>query len=196
MKKSDARLKVVDEFGACRMTTRMLNAANDLRHAAEMLDRMPEDATGEDFTAALCGAPILRAQSAEIALKALWLIGHNMECGDPSDAPPCRHKLTKLHDALTGNIRNLLAEVFPEIPDPYCPHFPIPYRKGLRTILCEHEDALIKWRYIYEHDGIQFAHVFDEVLMTLIKVGRQLQFQWQRRLQADGVNSVNQVGIR
>ena len=78
----------------------------------------------------------------------------------------------------------LLAEAFPEIPDPSCPHFPIPYRKGLRAILNEHETALEDWRYAYELGSLRFEHVFDEVLNTLISVGWQLHNLWLRRLRA------------
>ncbi len=82
-----ARLEVVDEGDACIMTGRMLRPATGLRRAAELLDRARnEPAEGrneEDLLAAFHGAPILRAQSAEIALKALWRIGHKAERGDP-----------------------------------------------------------------------------------------------------------------
>ena len=129
------------------MTARMLRLATSLRRAAEILDQARIAPTGgrnqEDFSAAFYGAPILRAQSAEIALKALWRIGHNQERGKP----PHYHNLTELHDGLTDGIQKLLAEEFPEIRDPSCPHFPIPIRKGLRGILNEHEIALEEWRY-------------------------------------------------
>ena len=70
-----ARLKVIDEGDAYEMTARMLGLATSLRRAAEILDQARneggEGRNGEDFSAAFHGAPILRAQSAEIALKAL-----------------------------------------------------------------------------------------------------------------------------
>ena len=183
------RLEVVDEGDACEMTARMLRLATSLRRAAEILDQARnEPAKGgnrEDFSAALYGAPILRAQSAEIVLKALWRIGHNGEHGEP----PHHHNLTKLHDALTETIRKLLAEEFPEIRDAYCPHFPIPVRKGLRTILNEHETALEDWRYACEHGSLRFEHVFGEVLNTLIGVGWQLHNQWLRRLREEGAQA-------
>ena len=168
------------------MAGRMLWLATSLRRAAELLDR-PRNAPGEgrneeDLLAAFHGVPILRAQSAEIALKALWRIGHKAERGDP----PQHHNLTGLHDALTKPVRQLLAERFPEIPDPTCPHFPIPYRKGLRAILSDHETALQEWRYAYERDSLRFEHVFDEVLDTLIEVGWQLHGLWLARLQEGG----------
>lgn len=145
------RLEVVGEGDACAMTERMLRLASSLRRAAGMLDRArnapAEGRNEEDLLAAFHGAPILRTQSAEIALKALWRIGQKAERGDP----PHHHNLTGLHDDLTKTIRQLLAEEFPEIPDPTYPHFPIPYRKGLREILNDHESALQKWRYAYEH---------------------------------------------
>jgi len=134
------------------------------------------------------GAPILRAQSAEIALKALWRIGHNEERGEP----PKDHKLTGLHDALTETIRKLLAEEFPEIRDPSCPHFPIPVRQGLRTILDEHETALVNWRYAYELGSLRFEHVFDEVLNTLIRVGWQQHNLWLRRLREEYAQAPSQ----
>ncbi|MCY4309804.1 MAG: hypothetical protein OXC54_00580, partial [Rhodospirillaceae bacterium] len=62
------------------------------------------------------------------------------------------------------------------------PHFPIPYRKGLRAILCEHETALVEWRYTYEHNGLRFEHVFTEVLTTVLKVGWDLHNQWILKL--------------
>ncbi len=180
-----ARLKVIDEGDAFVMTARMLKLATSLRRAAEILDQAHNE-TGEgrnqdDFSAAIHGAPILRAQSAEIALKALWRIGHN----EKRREPPHHHNLTKLHDALTGTIQKLLAEEFPEIRDPTCPHFPIPARQGLRTILNEHETALEDWRYAYELRSLRFEHVFDEVLNTLISVGWQLHNLWLRRLREE-----------
>ena len=189
-----ARQKVVDEgdacekeTDACEMSARMLRLATSLRRAAEILDQAPNEAAEgrnrEDVSAAFHGAPILRAQSAEIALKALWRIGHNEERGEP----PHDHNLTKLHDALTETIRKLLAEEFPEIRDPSCPHSPIPVRQGLRTILNEHETALEDWRYAYELDSLSFEHVFDEVLNTLIRVGWQLHNLWLRRLHDSNV---------
>ena len=70
-----ARLKVIDEGDAYEMTARMLGLATSLRRAAEILDQARneggEGRNREDFSAAFHGAPILRAQSAEIALKAL-----------------------------------------------------------------------------------------------------------------------------
>ena len=180
-----ARLEVVDEGDACEMTARMLGLATSLRRAAEILDQARkeggEGGNREDFSAAFHGAPILRAQSAEIALKALWRIGHNEERGEP----PHSHDLTALHDALTETIQKLLAEEFPEIRDPSCPHFPIPVRQGLRTILNEHETALEDWRYSYEFGSLRFEHVFDEVLNTLINVGWQLHNRWLRKLREE-----------
>lgn len=191
-RRKKARLKVVDEGDAWEMTARMLRQATSLRRAADILDQAHnETAKGrgqEDFSAAFHGAPILRAQSAEIALKALWRIGHNEERGEP----PHFHNLTKLHDALTETIRKLLSEEFPEIRDPSCPHFPIPYRKGLRAILNDHETALEEWRYAYELGSLGFEHVFDEVLNTLINVGWQLHNQWLRRLLEGGVQAPSQ----
>ena len=180
-----ARLKVVDEGDAYEMSARMLRLATSQRRAAEILDQTHNEAAEgrnrEDFSAAFHGAPILRAQSAEIALKALWRIGHNEERG----GPPHHHNLTELHDALTETIQKLLAEEFPEIRDPSCPHFPIPVRQGLRTILNEHETALEDWRYAYELGSLRFEHVFDEVLNTLIRVGWQLHNLWLRRLREE-----------
>ncbi len=113
-----ARLKVIDEGDAYKITARMLRLATSLRRAAEILDQAHNEAregrNREDFSAAFYGTPILRAQSAEIALKALWRIGHNEERG----APPHHHNLTKLHDALTepivsdGYRARLFADIF------------------------------------------------------------------------------------
>ncbi|MDE0695905.1 MAG: hypothetical protein OXH76_08755 [Boseongicola sp.] len=187
-----ASLEVVDEGDACIMTGRMLRLATSLRRAAELLDRARnEPAEGrneEDLLAGFHGAPILRAQSAEIALKALWRIGHKAERGDP----PRHHDLTGLHDALTKPVRQLLEKRFPEIPDPTCPHFPIPYRKGLRAILNDHEAALQEWRYAYERDSLWFEHVFGEVLDALIDVGWQLYSPWLARLQEGGPEAPGQ----
>ena len=186
------RLKVVDEGDAFEMTARMLGLATSLRRAAEILDQAHNEAgegrKREDFSAAFHGAPILRAQSAEIALKALWRIGHNEERGEP----PQHHNLTDLHDALTETIQQLLAEEFPEVRDPSCPHFPIPVRPGLRTILKEHETALEDWRYAYELGSLRFEHVFDEVLNTLIGVGWQLHNLWLRRLREEYAQAPSQ----
>ena len=95
-----AHLKIIDERDAYEMTARMLRLAASLRRAEVILDQAHnaagEGRNQEDFSAAFHGAPILRAQSAEIALKALWRIGHNEERGEP----PHHHNLTKLHDAL------------------------------------------------------------------------------------------------
>ena len=187
-----AHLKVVDEGDAYEMTARMLRLATSLRRAAEILDQARNEAgegrNHEDFSAAFYGAPILRAQSAEIALKALWRIGHNEERGQP----PHHHNLTELHDALTETIQKLLAEEFPEIRDPSCPHFPIPIRKGLRTILNEHETALAEWRYAYELRSLRFEHVFHEVLNTLIDVGWKLHNLWLRKLREGGAQAPSQ----
>ena len=187
-----ARLKVVDEGDAFEITARMLRLATSLRRAAEILDQANNETAEcrnqEDFSAAFYGAPILQAQSAEIALKALWRIGHNEDRG----IPPHHHNLTELHDALNETIQKRLAEEFPEIRDPWCPHFPIPVRKGLRAILKEHETALIKWRYAYEFGSLRFEHVFDEVLKTLIGVGWQLHNQWLRRLREGSVQAASQ----
>ena len=176
------RLKVAHEGDAYVMTERMLRMATSLRHAAKILDQGHNETAGGrnqgDFYAAFYGAPILQAQSAEIALKALWCIGHTEKRG----APPHHHNLTELHDALTETIQKLLAEEFPEIRDPSCPHFPRPIRKGLRAILNEHETALADWRYAYELGNLSFEHIFDEVLDTLINVGWQLHNLWLRRL--------------
>ncbi|MCY4059721.1 MAG: hypothetical protein OXG44_17175 [Gammaproteobacteria bacterium] len=183
--KRTARLEVVDEGDAYEMTARMLGLATSLRRAAEILEQTYNEAgegrNREDFSAAFHGAPILRAQSAEIALKALWRIGHNEGRGEP----PHHHNLTDLHDALTETIQKLLAEEFPEIRDPSCPHSPIPVRQGLRSILNEHETALEDWRYSYELGNLRFEHVFDEVLNTLINVGWQLHNLWLRRLREE-----------
>ena len=188
-----ARLSVVDEGDACAMTAKMLRLATNLRRAAEILEQADNEAAEgrnrEDFSAAFYGAPILQAQSAEIALKALWRIGHNEKRGEP----PHHHNLTKLHDALTEPIQQLLAEEFPEIRDPWCPHFPIPVRQGLRTILNEHETALEDWRYAYELGSLRFEHVFDEVLYTLIRVGCQLHNQWLRRLREKDAQAPSQI---
>ena len=174
------------------MTARMLRLAASLRRAAEILDEARkeggESRNREDFSAAFHGAPILRAQSAEIALKALWRIGHNEERGEP----PRHHNLTELHDALTETIQKLLAEEFPEIRDPSYPHVPIPVRQGLRTILNEHETALEDWRYAYELGSLRFEHVFDEVLNTLISVGWHLHNLWLRRLREEDAQAASQ----
>lgn len=188
-----ARLKIVDQGDAYVMTARMLGLATSLRRAAEILDQARSEAgegrNREDFSAGFHGAPILRAQSAEIALKALWRIGRNEKRGEP---PHC-HNLTKLHDALTEPIQKRLSEEFPEIPDPWCPHFPIPYRKGLRAILNDHETALQEWRYAYEHGSLGFEHVFDEVLNTLIGVGWQLHNLWLRSLREEDAQAPSQA---
>ena len=180
-----ARLEIIDEGDAYEMTARMLGLATSLRRAAEILDQARDESgegrNQENFSAGFYGAPILRAQSAEIALKALWRIGHH----EKRDEPPHEHNLTKLHDGLTEPIQMLLAERFPEIPDPSCPHSPIPYRKGLRAILNDHETALQEWRYAYERGNLGFEHVFEEVLNTLIRVGWQLLSQWLRRLREE-----------
>ena len=187
-----ARLEVVDEGDACEMTARMLRLATSLRRAAEILDQAHNEAAEggnrEDFSAAFYGGPILRAQSAEIALKALWRIGNSEEHGKP----PRLHNLTELHDALTETIQKLLAEEFPEIRDPSYPHLPIPVREGLRTILNEHETALAEWRYAYELGSLRFEHVFDEVLNTLINVGWRLHNLWLRRLREGGAQAPSQ----
>jgi len=187
-----ARLKIVDEGDAFEMTARMLGLATSLRRAAEILDQARkeggESRNREDFSAAFHGAPILRAQSAEIVLKALWRIGHNEERGEP----PHHHNLTELHDALTETIQKLLAEEFPEIRDPSCPHFPIPVRQGLRAVLNEHETALEDWRYSYERGNLRFEHVFDEVLNTLISVGWQLHNRWLRKLREEYAQAPSQ----
>ena len=187
-----ARLEIVDEGDACEITARMLRLATSLRRAAEILGQTQNEAgegrNREDFSAAFHGAPILRAQSAEIALKALWRIGHNVERGEP----PHHHNLTDLHDALTEPIQKLLAEEFPEIRDPSCPHFPIPVRQGLRTILNEHETALEDWRYAYELGSLRFEHVFDEVLNTLISVGWQLHKLWLKWLREEYAQAPSQ----
>ena len=187
-----ARLVIVEEGDAYEMTARMLRLATSLRRAAEILDQARniggEGRNREDFSAAFHGAPILRAQSAEIALKALWRIGHNKKRGEP---PHC-HNLTDLHDALADPIQKLLAEEFHEIRDPSCPHFPIPVRQGLRTILNEHETALEEWRYAYELGSLRFEHVFDEVLNTLISVGWQLHIRWFRRLREEYAQAPSQ----
>ena len=82
------RLEVVHEGDACVMAERMLRLATSLRRAAKMLDsghyETGESRNQEDFYAAFHGVPILQTQSAEIALKALWRIGHTEE----RDAPP------------------------------------------------------------------------------------------------------------
>ncbi|MCY4192220.1 MAG: hypothetical protein OXD42_13030 [Rhodospirillaceae bacterium] len=178
---------MTDELEAFQRSGRMLQVATDLHRAAEILDRVRKESsdgkTIDDFTGTLHGSPILWAQSAEIALKALWYIGHGLEQDDPSRADPLRsHNLTKLHDDLTKEVQKRLASEFPEIPDPVIPHFPIPYRKGLRAILCEHETALVEWRYTYEHNGLRFEHVFTEVLTTVLKVGWDLHNQWILKL--------------
>ena len=187
-----ARLEVVDEGDAYEMTARMLRLATSLRRAAEILDQARKEAgegrNREVFSTAFHGVPILRAQSAEIALKALWRIGHN----EGRSEPPHRHNLTDLHDALTETIQKLLAEEFPEIRDPSCPHVPIPVRQGLRTILSEHETALQEWRYAYELGSLRFDDVFDEVLNTLIGVGWQLHKLWLRRLRERGAQVPSQ----
>ncbi len=184
----------LDERDAYQMTARMLSQAASLRRAAEILDQAYNEAgegrNQEDFSAAFHGAPILRAQSAEIALKALWRIGRHEERGEP----PRHHNLTKLHDAQTKTIQKLLAEEFPEIRDPSCPHFPIPVRQGLRTILNEHETALKDWRYAYELGSLRFAHVFDEVLNTLISVGWQQHNLWLRKLREEDAHRVRARG--
>ena len=188
-----ARLEVVGEGDACEMTARMLRLATSLHRAAEILHQAyngaAEGRNQENFSAAFYGAPILRAQSAEIALKALWRIGHYEERGKP----PHHHNLTELHDSLSETIQKLLAEEFPEIRDPAYPHMPIPVRKGLRTILNEHETALEDWRYAYELGSLRFEHVFDEVLNTLINVGWQLHNLWLRRLQQGGAQAPSQA---
>lgn len=187
-----ARLKVVDEGDAYEMTARMLSLATSLHRAAEILDQARDEVADgrnqEDFSAAFHGAPLLRAQSAEVALKALWRVGHDEKCGEP----PHHHNLTELHDALTETTQKLLAEEFPEIRDPSCPHFPIPVRKGLRAILNEHETALEEWRYAYELRSLRFEHVFDEVLKTLINVGWHLHNLWLRRLQEGDAQASSQ----
>ena len=187
-----ARLEVVEEGDAFEMTARMLRLATNLRRAAEILDQARneggEGRNGDDFSAAFHGAPILRAQSAEIVLKALWRIGHNEERGEP----PHHHNLTELHDALTETIQKLLAEEFPEIRDPSCPHFPIPVRQGLWAVLNEHETALEDWRYAYELGSLRFEHVFDEVLNTLISVGWRLHNLWLRRLREEYAQTPSQ----
>ncbi len=157
-----------------------------LRRAAEILDRarraVPAGGSSEDMSAAFHGAPILRAQSAEIALKALWRIG----CNEERDDPPRCHSLTRLHDRLPETIQRQLAEDFPKIPDPSCPHFPVPYRKGLRTILSDHDTALADWRYAHEFGTLWFEHAFEVVTDTLIDVGRRLHDRWM--IQAGGTN--------
>ena len=187
-----APLKVVDEGDAYEMTARMLSLATSLRRAAEILDHARNEVADgrnqEDFSAAFYGTPMLRAQSAEIALKALWRIGHHEKRGQP----PHHHNLTALHDALTETVQKLLAEAFPEIRDPSCPHFPIPVRKGLRTILNEYEAALEEWRYAYELGSLRSEHVFDEVLNTLIDVGWQLHNLWLRRLREEYAEAPSQ----
>ena len=109
------RLKISGEGDAYEMAARMLWQATGLRRAAEILDQArngaAEGGNRENFSAAFFGAPILRAQSAEIALKALWYIGY----GEKPDNPPRCHNLTKLHDTLTQAIQKLLAEKFLEI---------------------------------------------------------------------------------
>ena len=195
--RNEALLEVVDEGDACVMTARMLKLATSLRRAAEMLDQAHGEAakgegrSQEDFFAAFYGAPILRVQSAEVALKALWRIGHDVEHG----TPPRHHNLTKLHDDLTETIQMLLAERFPEIPDPSCPHFPIPYRKGLPAILNDYETAFQQWRYAYELGSLRFEHVFDDVLDTLINVGWKLHSLWLRSLRAGGAEAPRQPQI-
>ena len=185
-------LKVVHEGDAYVMAERMLRLATSLRRAAKILDKAHNEAgecrNQEDSSAVFYGAPILRAQSAEIALKALWRIGHT----EDRDEPPQYHNLTDLHDALTETIQKLLAEAFSEIRDPSCPHFPIPVRKGLRTILNEHETALVDWRYAYELGNIRFEDVFDEVLDTLINVGWRLHNLWLRRLRESSAQAPGQ----
>ena len=183
------RLEVVSEGDALEMTARMLRLTTSLRRAADILKEAhnaeAEGKRDENFSATFYGEPILRAQSAEIALKALWIIGRN----EKRDKPPYKHNLTDLHDALPETIQKLLAEEFPEIRDPSFPHFPIPVRKGLRTILNEHQTALEKWRYPYEVRSLTFDHVFNEVLSTLIAVGWHQHNLWFTRLRERGAQA-------
>ncbi|MCY4347936.1 MAG: hypothetical protein OXC17_14270 [Aestuariivita sp.] len=178
-------MEAKDEIDTHRMTARMLRQAASLNRAAEILYQVgnkPADKShGDDFSAVFHGVPILRAQSAEIALKALWYIGRHREDG----GPPRSHNLTKLHDVLPEKIQKLLVAAFPEISDPSSPHLP-PVRQGLRAVLNEHEDALKQWRYTYEYDSLRFENVFDEVLKTLMNTGWQLHTEWLNKLQAQG----------
>ncbi|MCY4305630.1 MAG: hypothetical protein OXC62_12775 [Aestuariivita sp.] len=183
MKKSNkACLKVDNEADTFKITGRMLNTATSLYRAAEILNQVhngkAEDRSEKDFLTTFHGVPILLAQAAEISLKTLWYIGHN----ENRNTPPHCHNLTKLHDALPKTIQKLLEKRLAQISNPSHPHFPMPYREGLRTILEDHKTALVEWRYIYEHSHLNFENVFKDVLNTLLDVGGQLHSQWREKL--------------
>ncbi|MDE0694528.1 MAG: hypothetical protein OXH76_01680 [Boseongicola sp.] len=62
----------------------------------------------------------------------------------------------------------------------------MPYRKGLRAILNDHEAALEEWRYACELGSLRFGHVCNDVLTTFVEVGWQLHNQWLARLREGG----------
>ena len=142
----------------------MVDRAEAMRRAAHLLDKArnsPASCPG-DFGAAFVAIPILLVQAAEIGLKAL-------HCIEGEQGPAKSHDLVRLHDNLPQAVRDQLANALPEIPDPSCPHSPIPARKGLRAILKKHAKALAEWRYSYEHRGLSFdTGEFKEALAAII----------------------------
>ncbi|WP_205859841.1 hypothetical protein [Cochlodiniinecator piscidefendens] len=94
--------------------------------------------------------PMLLALSMELALKAWYVFDHDTSKAIRS------HNLSKLFEALKPESKEKLNSEFKRSVAPFHPDIAINY--GIETILFQHANAFVDWRYLHEplKGGISF----------------------------------------
>lgn len=132
----------------------MIEEARAFQYVVRKLEKIsePEDSAVELIWASAAVNPILLSLATEIALKA-WLYRENN--GYLDHKLSSSHDLLELFEGLEKDTQTRLEAKMPEIPNP---RGGPPLHKGLRSVLCFHKAAFIRWRYRYE----DLKHLFNE----------------------------------
>ena len=140
----------------------MIENARSLQRVAKELNENGHEAAQSDewlFRGMILAGPILLSLATEIALKA-WL------CLEQKKAPPRTHDLLELFDLLKQDTQEMLEarmrkvsrhSVCAEQPGmqnlkPYLQDMVAARMHPLRNVLCEHRNANVHWRYLYEKE--------------------------------------------
>ena len=156
----------------------MIENARSLQRVAKELEKNGHEAGQSDnwlFRGMILAGPILLSLATEIALKA-W------QCSEREKAPDRTHDLLRLFDSLKPDTQEMLEARMRKVsPHSVCAEQPgmqnlKPYLQDmlaakmhpLRDVFCEHRNANVHWRFLYEKQWAKFETAEIDRALTVI----------------------------
>ena len=156
----------------------MIENAKSLQRVAKELEKNGHEAGQSDawlFQGIVLAGPILFSLATEIALKA-W------QCSEREKAPEQTHDLLRLFDSLKQDTQEMLEakmrkvsphSAWSEEPrtqnlNPDLQDMLAARMRPLRDVLCEHRNANVHWRFLYEKQWAKFETAEIDRALTVI----------------------------